>query len=183
MAETSNVKYVQEARLLGAGAKANRRAEDFYVTPVFAIKALQERETFNGVGWEPACGDGRIAKMLGCERATDIRPETGAGGGIDFLLEQCEVDFIVTNPPYSLALQFVKHALECAPKVAMLLRLQFLEGKERRAFFAKWPPARIYVFSERLNCDPDSDGKGGMMCFAWFIWERSYHGLPILSWI
>ena len=175
-------KYVQEARLLGAGDKSKRRAEDFYVTPIAAIDALLKRETFSGKGWEPAAGDGRIAKAFGMEFASDIRSEA-YGETVDFRLETRQVDYIVTNPPYSLALPFVKHALECAPKVAMFLRLQFLEGQERREFFEKHPPIRIYVFSERLNCDPGSNGKGGMMCFAWFVWERDYHGCPALSWL
>lgn len=60
---------------------------------------------------------------------------------LDFLEETLE-DFegdIITNPPYKYALEFVKKALNSVQdghKVAMFLKLQFLEGKERKQFFS-----------------------------------------------
>ena len=35
---------------------------------------------------------------------------------------------------------------------AMLLKLQFLEGKKRKKFFKKHPPKIVYVHSERIMC-------------------------------
>lgn len=175
--------YNREARQLGAGDKLSRQPEDFYVIPIIAVEALRQNEVFTGVGWEPASGDGRIAKLMQMQLASDLRFDVYGEGGMDFRLETRQVDYIITNPPFSLALPFVRHALECAPKVAMFLRLQFLEGKERGEFFKKHPPIRIYLFSERLNCDPASNGSGGMMCFAWFIWERGFRGIPGLRWV
>lgn len=64
---------------------------------------------------------------------------------LDFLnetLEEFEGD-IITNPPYKYALDFVQRALESVKpgrKVAMFLKLQFLEGKSRKKFFEKYPP-------------------------------------------
>ena len=62
---------------------------------------------------------------------------------------------IITNPPYKVALDFVKHSLDIIPegnKVAMFLKLQFLEGKARKEFYKENPPKKIYVASGRLNC-------------------------------
>ena len=56
---------------------------------------------------------------------------------------------IVTNPPYSLAKEFVEHALDISNdgcKVAMFLKIQFLEGKSRRELFKKYPPKTICQF-------------------------------------
>jgi hypothetical protein len=176
--------YVQEARLLGAGDKANRHVEDFYITPDFAVRELLKRETFEGQGWEPASGNGAIAKHFSNMMASDIRKDVYGEPGVDFMNTIRHVDYIVTNPPYSLAQAFVLQALRCANKVAMLLRIQFLEGKARRVFFSQHPPVRIHIFSERITCEPDSkDGKGGMMCFAWFIWEKGNKAPPQLDWI
>ena len=149
------------------------------------MEGLLSHEAFTGVGWEPACGDGHISRFFPGIMCSDIRHDHIAGeGGVDFLLERHQVDFIVTNPPYSLAQQFVEHALECADKIAMLLRIQFLESKSRGLLFKKNPPARIHVFSDRVNCDPSSaSGRGGMMCFAWFIWDKQYQGPTVLDWI
>ena len=62
---------------------------------------------------------------------------------------------IITNPPYSIAEEFVRKSIEVLQsghKVAMLLRLNFLEGQKRRKLFEKYNPCRIYVFSKRINC-------------------------------
>lgn len=43
---------------------------------------------------------------------------------------------IITNPPYKYAAEFVQHALDIidnGQKVAMFLKLTFLEGEKRRA--------------------------------------------------
>ena len=50
---------------------------------------------------------------------------------------------IITNPPYSVGLEFVQKALESVRpggKVAMFLKVQFLEGQKRGAFFKDTPP-------------------------------------------
>lgn len=95
---------------------------------------------------------------------------------------------IITNPPYALAKEFVEHALDISMdsvKVAMFLKIQFLESKKRYELFKKYPPKKIYVFVNRVNC-----GKNGVfgkessaVCYAWFVWEKGYKGLPRVDWI
>jgi len=159
---------------------------DAYPTPEIAIVELLKRETFEGKGWEPASGTGNIAKYFKNIMASDIRdvPRIYGEHNIDFLKTTRYVDFIITNPPFSLALEFLEHSLECSSKVALFLRLAFLEGKKRYYFFKKNPPIRIYIFSNRLTCH-DEEGKwlGTMLCFAWFIWEKGFKGKPTIEWI
>jgi hypothetical protein len=51
---------------------------------------------------------------------------------------------IVTNPPYNSA-GFVGAGLQKASrKLALLLRLAFLEGNRANTLFAKTPPARVW---------------------------------------
>ena len=97
---------------------------------------------------------------------------------------------IVTNPPYSKAREFVEHALEILEdgrKVAMFLKIQFLEGKARRALFDKYPPKVIYVSSSRLHCVMNGDfercAKSSAICYAWFVWEKGYTGDTVIRWI
>jgi hypothetical protein len=62
---------------------------------------------------------------------------------------------IVTNPPYKFAKEFIEKSMEVISegnKVAMFLKIQFLEGKARKLLFAKYPPRTIYVSSSRLLC-------------------------------
>ena len=171
-----------------AGSSSLERAEgDFYKTPDHATLSLLERESFPGSIWEPACGDGAISKLLGMEcRSTDLHYRGYGQGGTDFLITDGEADHIVTNPPYSLAEPFVRHALKCSRrKVAMLLKLNFLEGQKRKALFAETPLKTVYVFSKRPSFDRgDVKGKGnGLLAYAWFVWGKSHTEKPQLEWI
>lgn len=108
---------------------------------------------------------------------------------MNFLTSQQTFDGdIITNPPYKYASQFVEKAIESISdghKVAMLLRLLFLEGKARRKLFEKYPPKIIYVASGRIECALGGDFehyKGGAMAYAWFIWEKGYKGDTVVKW-
>jgi len=94
---------------------------------------------------------------------------------------------IVTNPPFKLSLEFVRKALELTSgKVAILARLAFLEGAERRDLYDNSPIARVWVFSQRVKMFRggwDTGQGSGMIAFAWFVWEHGYKGKPTLGWI
>ncbi len=97
---------------------------------------------------------------------------------------------IITNPPYRYALDFVEKALsviQTGSKVAMFLKLQFLEGKARGEFYKKNPPKKVYVASGRLNCARNGNfktfSKSSAVAYAWFVWEKGYKGDPIIKWI
>lgn len=181
-------------RMIGSGDSA-RQKDDFYPTPRRGIEALLGVETFDGPIWEPACGDGAISSALK-ERgysvvSTDLVDRGYGNHGIDFLMEFApQAPNIITNPPFKLAVPFVRKALHLTTgKVAMLLKIAFLEGIERSKLFAESPLARVHVFSQRLAFAPGGstgarqlDG-GGMMAFAWFVWEHGYTGKPTLGWI
>lgn len=183
-------KLADTMRQLGYNKGTERSPEDFYITPAQAVKSLLEREQFTGKGWEPACGNGAISKFFPDIFSSDIRTDPDIYGekGINFLTTDLRRDFIITNPPFKLMLPFARHALECAEKVALLCKIQFLEGKERYRFFQEHPPIRIWIFSNRIDCSPPNyrekgNHSGGMMCFCWFIWERGYKGKPSVDWI
>lgn len=166
-----------------------KHVDGLYETPAFAIEALLEREKFNGITWEPACGKGNISSAIkGCI-ASDIRTDSFIAGkkGVDFLkADTAVVNNIVTNPPYSLAERFVIKALESTDKkVAMLLRLLFLEGKSRYQLFQTTPLKAVYVFSGRIACKPEDPNKAvrRAMAFAWFVWEHRYVKKPCIEWI
>ena len=96
---------------------------------------------------------------------------------------------IITNPPYRVAKEFVEKSLDVVEeghKVAMLLKLTFLEGQERRKLFERTPPSRIWVFSKRINCAKNGDfvrQGNGAICYAWFIFEKEFNGTPTIHWI
>jgi len=177
-------------------ALEDREVNDYYATEPRAALLLMEVEKFSPAIWECACGEGHLSKEL--ERggyqvySTDLI-DRGYGGVQDFLKSDAPpfpgFD-IVTNPPYSKAAEFVDHAMEMLDpgrKVAMFLKLQFLEGKQRKELFKKWPPKVIYVSSSRLHCAMNGDfekyGKSNAIAYAWYVWEKGYTGEPVIRWI
>jgi len=172
----------------------DREKYDYYATDPKALELLLKTETFEKV-WECACGEGSLSNVLikkGIHKKSSDLIDRGFGEIKDFLsIDNIEYDGdIITNPPFIYAIQFVYKALSIinnGQKVAMFLRIQFLETKERRQLFRDFPPKKIYVSSSRIMCslngDFDKSSKdGSAACYAWFIWEKGYKGDTILKW-
>ena len=184
---------------LGASnhALGERAEHDYYATEPRAVELLLEQEKFAPVIWECACGEGHISKVL--EHAgykvisTDlIYRGFGYPSPVDFLSEKPEGCFngdIITNPPYKYALEFVEQAVKVVrpqAKVAMFLKLTFLEGKKRREFFEKNPPKIVYVSSARLSCAKNGEFEkypSSAAAYAWFVWKKSFKAEPVIKWI
>ena len=165
---------------------------DFYSTDPKAINYLLHYEKFNKNIWECACGNGNLSKRL--EKygydvlSTDIVYHGFGKGKVNFL--KCHKKFdgdIITNPPYKYATEFVLKALELSKrKVAMFLKIQFLESKNRwLKLFKDFPPSTIYVFVKRINCyrNDDRSIKGSAVCYAWFVWDKEYTDETRVRWI
>lgn len=176
-------------------SEGERAEHDYYATPPEAVEALLSREHFSFYVWEPACGGGHISEVLkkhGHNVLSSDLVDRGYGETADFLKTSVcprnERD-IVTNPPYSLAKEFAEHALDISEngvKVAMFLKLTFLEGAKRKSLFDKYPPKKIYVFRSRVDCwkngiEPEKASKA--VCYAWFVWEKGFLGSPTIKWI
>lgn len=179
---------LKDIYLTGSSEKT-REVNDFYATPKHATEALLKLEKFDGVIWECACGDGAISKILkenGYKVISSDLIDRGYGISINFLLTEDTVQNIVTNPPFKQAQKFIEHALKSTTgKVAMLLKLNFLEGQRRNEFFKRTPLKNVYVFSKRLSFDKGNEkGKGnGLLAYAWYVWEQGYEGKPTIDWI
>jgi hypothetical protein len=182
---------------IGASNHTNHvRAElDYYATDPESVKRLLEVEKFSNDVWEPACGEGHISNVLkeyGYKvYSTDIVNRGINDDTFDFLIhntEQKDCD-IVTNPPYKSAKAFVEKSLDSITsghKVAMFLKLTFLEGQARITLFEKYPPKYIYVFSDRQKCamNGDFDNIGSSaVAYAWFVWQKGFIGSPEIKWL
>jgi len=184
-------------KTLGASSHTTeeRETNDFYATEPKATVLLLELEKFNKDVWEPCCGSGDISRVLELNgynvRSTDLIYRNYGSGGVDFLsVRDLFNGDIITNPPYSLAQEVIEKALEIIPignKIAMFLKLQFMEGKKRKTLFKSNPPKTIYVSSSRLLCAKNSDfvtahKVGSAVAYAWYIWEKGYKGDTIIKW-
>ena len=94
---------------------------------------------------------------------------------------------IITNPPFKLAKEFILRSLEITDnKVAMFLRLAFLESQSRKKeLFDPFPPARVWVFSKRLTLwiNGDKPTSSGTMAFCWMVWDKEYNDKTELKWL
>ena len=174
---------------------ADAEEHDYYATEPRAVELLLEQEQFAREIWEPACGEGHISEVLRKNGYTVYSSDLiDRGYGVvgknflscDPLLDNWSGD-IITNPPYKYAKEFVEKALELVnpgAKVAMFLKLTFLEGKGRRDLFRENPPATVYVSSARLQCGKNGDFSGtSMVAYAWYVWRKGHIGPTYLKWI
>ena len=180
--------------VLGASnhSSLTREVNVYYATDPKAVELLLEKEKFSINLLEPSCGEGHISNVLsehGYNVTSSDLISRGFGNTQDFFDYKYFNGDIITNPPYKVALDFVKHSLEIIPdgnKVAMFLKIQFLESKSRRIFFDEFPPKKIYVASSRLICAMNGEFdkyKSSAACYAWFVWEKGYAGKPEIDWI
>lgn len=179
-------------------APLSQRGCDLYETPPEALQALLRVEPVPLTVWECACGPGAIVRTLRDSGravvATDLNdwgcPDSQSG--VDFLMEReapAGIGAILTNPPYSLAGQFVRKARELSPITIMLLRLAFLESTGRSDILDAGDLARVYVFRNRLPMMHRHNWAGpkasSALPFAWFVWDRNHNGpttLQRISW-
>lgn len=163
------------------------------------------------------CGDGRLARSAaeahrfahgaGCLlpvtvgiEENDERAQQARDLGVTFVLnrrlEDCEYrlaeqpDLIIANPPFSLAQEFLEHALtirenayrgphgrtDC-PTVIFLLRLNFMGAQKRYDFWTDHEAPKLRVLSQRPSF---TDGGTDMTDYAWYIWTDL--DIPALAW-
>lgn len=178
---------VMQARALPA------KGLDFFPTPPWATRAflkdvLLDSRLVNGrVGssvWEPAAGQGHMAHVLGevfpHVHASDVEDygrgfEVGSyiGVGPDVMATRA-VDWIITNPPFNLAVEFAERAIdEARYGVALLLRTSWMEGAERyERIFRNLPPRLVAQYCDRVpmvagRWDPAASSATS---YAWFVW-------------
>ncbi|GIT89223.1 hypothetical protein ROBYS_42390 [Roseobacter sp. OBYS 0001] len=172
---------------------------DDFPTPPWATRALLEHIIERG-GYtdtltclEPACGAGHMAKVLkeyfGEVGASDIH-DYGYGDVADFtngVYETGSWDWVITNPPFRLAEDFVLRSLNVARRgVAVLVRTVFIESIGRyERIFVPHPPTRVAQFTERVpmvkgRLDQKASTATG---YAWVIWEKSCSQGTSMVWV
>lgn len=198
-----DIKEWRGSNLAGTSNIRGRENNDYYATPISSTESLLENVQFKGDFIEPCVGGGHIAevikkyypenKVYGLDLVDRNYPDTVVANFLEYDFNNQKFDSVVTNPPYSLAQEFLEKSMTILNKngkIAMFLKIQFLEGAKREKMFKKYPPRYVYVFTKRQNpwrngSPLDEKGKpwSGTMCFAWFVWEEGFKGEPILRWL
>ena len=182
-------------KVYGKTPTGGRQEYEYYATEPIAVKLLLNQEKFDCNIWECASGENHIADVLkgyGYNvRTSDIVKRTPTTEVKDFIKARKKWNGdIITNPPFKYALDFIDKALSLVGeghKVAMFLRLQFLEGIGRyENLFKDNPPKTVYVASKRIKCGKDGDFNSSMssiMSLAWFVWEKGVTGDTTIKFI
>lgn len=161
---------------------------DFYPTPIWAARAGAELvKLFDPKArtcWEPACGAGHMVHALrdyfDHVWASDAYPYDG-NAVLDFVAAGVglpDADWIVTNPPFILAEEFIRLAYARARRgVAMLLRAAAMETVARFNLMSPGGDCPLTVFAPFAERVPMHKGRwepdGTTAAFyAWLIWLK-----------
>lgn len=176
-------------------SRHTRPADDHFPTPREAVYPLVRHLALPHRIWEPACGEGHIAKVFedyGYEvEGTNLIDRGYGEHGVDFLAtKKARASCIVTNPPFSLDEEFVLHALALEVDVAcFFLSIKKLSGATRyQLIHGPTPPALVLPFIQRIKFfdgdTPEEDQPGwNTEDFAWFVWRKGFVGKPSISWL
>lgn len=151
---------------------AIKNQNDFYPTPDYTVNSLLEYIDFNNINsfLEPCRGDGKIYDKISCTIKTYC--EISDDIPKDYLKTQYnKFDLIVTNPPFSLAQEFLEKSLIESDCTCYLLRLNFLGSAKRKELWERiGTPNKLLVLSKR----PSFTGKGTDATeYAWFCWDKT----------
>lgn len=163
-----------------------RRKNDAYYTPESATLAIMPHLPRCTTVLDPFCGDGYMLKpfydigisVSGLDIDSDsvavsnARMPNGKFKAVDTLSPGwiMDAELVVTNPPYSLAMESVVRCLRFTHfggTAAFLLRLSWLASKKRKQFHADHP-CDAFVLSARPSFT--GDGKTDAADYAWFVY-------------
>jgi hypothetical protein len=192
------------AALPGLESVVGRHPDDFYRTPDHAVWSILPHLRQPRRVVDPGCGDGAIAERVierwpGAEiicvekdeqrarEASKRLPSLRAPVWVDDYLRRGALwepdwaDLVIGNPPYSLALDFLRRSLQLVEpvggEVALLLRVGFLEaerGSERDELLEQHRPD-VYLLAKRPRFR--GDGHGDSAAYGWMIWGPDRGGL------
>ena len=163
-----------QGAILANRSSKDRPSTDFYPTPEIVTIALLEYLNIpkGSTISEPACGDGRMAevmKSMGYNVISSDLNDMGYGTtGIDYLTASpVECDWIITNPPFKISVDFIKKSIENGKPFALLLKSQYWHSKGRMKLFNDFKPKIVLPLTWR----PDFLHKGAptMECL-WTVW-------------
>ena len=188
--------------------------EALVTAPVVSYNQIAQKAISNCKGtcgyciWECAAGNGNLSNWLRKNGyhtiASDLKYRGCTDGsiidGLDFLKTYPYNKFkgaaahpfiILTNPPYSLATEFIEHALEILPEGGLyiaLMNITYLAGQKRyQRVYSKGCLRELYVFSKRIECwkngERPKDKCGSIANYAWYVFQKGYKGQPTLYWL
>lgn len=153
-----------------AGDAAVSLEMDRCQTPLYALDPLLPYLPPKCWVWEPAAGDGNIARAL--HKANHWVVSTDVLTGHNFFTWQPALwTVLVTNPPYSIKYDWLAHCYELGRPFALLLPIDTIGAAKGQCLFRRHGVEIIYL-NRRVNFKMPNKGYGGSAQFAtaWFTW-------------
>lgn len=175
---------------------------DFFPTPPWATRAfcqyvlprlswLSPRPS-RMCAWDPCAGEGHMAEVLretfGAVYASDVHDYgkgyavgSFVGQGLDIAMHPGTAHWIIFNPPFRLAEEFLERAInEALVGVAALLRTSFIESDERYQFYDRHPLTLFAPYAERVPMtkgiwDPEASTATS---YSWFVFRKGMEPMP-----
>jgi hypothetical protein len=171
----------------------NSHISDYYITPINVIKEflnkfieIEGKYVFKTI-LDPCAGGDQTHPMsypaaleaFGIKDnidTVDIREDSLAQLKANYLqldIPSEEYNVIISNPPFSCALEIIEKALHDVSKdgyVIMLLRLNFLGSKKRKPFWDANPPKYVFVHSKRISFFGNTTDS---IEYAHFVWQKN----------
>lgn len=155
----------------------DRNSTDFYPTPPDVTYALADYlDLQNRIVWEPACGAGHMSRALSecgaIVHSTDLHDQGFGVDDVDFLTAELrDCDWIITNPPFKLAEQFIRRCIEHEKPFAMLLKSQYWHSSRRRPLFESHRPHAVLPLTWRPDFHFGAKGGSPTMEVCWTVWH------------
>lgn len=172
----------------------NRHKSDYYVTPISEIDKFLDKfikvndfEINKHVVLDPCAGGDENHVMSYPEALTnhelntprlytsDIRKDSKADKIINYLEYETPdiIDVIITNPPFNIAENIIKKALDDVQEggyVIMLLRLNYFGSKKRNKWLLQNTPNQCYIHAKRMSFT--DNGSTDSIEYAHFVWQK-----------
>jgi len=144
----------------------NGHSDEIY-TPQIAIECLLPYLKEKTIIWDSAFGSGKLASYFEEKGFIVVGNDS-----VDFLNEEVDCSYIITNPPYSMKDEFLKRAYELNKPFAFLMPLTALEGKKRGELYRKYG-IQLIIPNKRINfIMPNKQGSSWFQT-AWFCYKLS----------
>lgn len=161
---------------------AKRKERDMYPTPSWCTEMIVEQIVWGVHPFilEPCSGDGAIVDVI-VEKLPSFeitQLDIVHGDDNDFLkfdFKTQKFDFVITNPPFSLAQEFIDKALKVANCVIMLLPYGFHGSEGRYEWWTQHEPTAQHTLSKRPMFAKNKDGKWGTdsETYGWLVWDST----------
>ena len=166
-----------KGNILANKSASDRPPTDFYPTPAnVTIALLKYLDIPKGSTiWEPACGKGHMAEVMkdmGYRVVATELEDFGYGEtGKNFIGSALiECDWIITNPPFCVSVEFIEQCIAHGKPFALLCKSQYWHAAKKTKVFNAFRPRLVLPLTWRPDFLFKGKGAAPTMECLWTVW-------------